>query len=900
MQELTDPFLFSIIVPVYNAEAYLKETLDSISSQDITDQSQVEIVIVDDGSTDKSLEIAESFASEIFDRVQILRQQNSGVSVARNRAIQAARGSFVFFLDSDDKLAPNALSEIAAFLKSRGDDVDLISIPLTYFGRKEGPHQLNFKFRNRAEIIDIDIEPQKIQLAIGGTAIRKSALIENNIFFSPELKIAEDARLIQEVIMLRRAYGIVGTTEYFYRRPENGSSSLELGASDPATFIPVIRNAWQYLFNKYRDAEGRVPGYLQYVVAYEIQWRFKQAKSPLDTEQSEAYVAALAELTRDINDRVLLQQKHASAPYLLEAMNLKYGTDVVKNAHRIGGTYYFNETQLFTYSQKNVIATVRIIEVVDDVLHLEGIFPTIRFSDAEYGFVVNNKFVPATHFNSPRQSVTFFGKTLYDSNPFFVDLPLLQKTIRITPAVRLGGKSVIRGKFNFLGISAIAQINGAYTITNGYILSNASNRVIIVRPLTFSAVVKREVSFFIRATGRKKRYLDGFSMREILLHRFFGLRNKLHPKKNKIWLISDRADTAADNGAAFFKYVATHTPPNVRPVFLLSPDAPEYQKLSQYGEVVDPRSRYARHLHVIADKVISSQADDYVINPFGKDRRLLIGLFDFDYIFLQHGITKDDQSGWFNKFNKNIKVLVTAGFREWESIAHGDYGYRDGEVQLTGFPRFDLLENSPQKRLIVAPTWRRELRGEFNPITQKYSRNPHFQQSDYFKFWNSVITDERLNKVLSEYGYQGEFWLHPAHFSQVEDFCSTEHFKIAQPPHDYSRGFSEGSIFVTDFSSAVFDFAYLKKAVLYAQPDAKEFFSNHIYDKGYFSYQEDGFGPITTDLTSTVDALIQLIRSDGEMPEEYRSRVDEFFAFTDRNNCKRVVEAINQIDTDQN
>ena len=115
---------FSIIIPVYNVEKYLRDCLDSVLGQSLSDW---EAVCVNDGSTDHSLSILEEYASR-DSRITIISQPNGGLSAARNTGMNAAKGDYVIFLDSDDWLEPNALDIIAS---SMGDE-DL----LCYSGRR--------------------------------------------------------------------------------------------------------------------------------------------------------------------------------------------------------------------------------------------------------------------------------------------------------------------------------------------------------------------------------------------------------------------------------------------------------------------------------------------------------------------------------------------------------------------------------------------------------------------------------------------------------------------------------------------------------------------------------------------------------------------------------------------
>lgn len=97
--------LISVIVPVYNVLPYLKECLDSVISQSFPD---FEIIIVDDGSTDGSIDLCREYALS-DSRITIIAQKNGGVSVARNTGIAASRGEYICFVDADDTLAPDAL-----------------------------------------------------------------------------------------------------------------------------------------------------------------------------------------------------------------------------------------------------------------------------------------------------------------------------------------------------------------------------------------------------------------------------------------------------------------------------------------------------------------------------------------------------------------------------------------------------------------------------------------------------------------------------------------------------------------------------------------------------------------------------------------------------------------------
>ena len=116
----------SVIIPVYNTEAHLNACLDGVLSQNIPN---LEVICVDDGSTDRSLEVLREYAAR-DPRVVVLTQKNSFAGVARNHGLEVARGEYVAFLDSDDQFLPGALEGLYAQAKEH--DLDVIKAGFSY------------------------------------------------------------------------------------------------------------------------------------------------------------------------------------------------------------------------------------------------------------------------------------------------------------------------------------------------------------------------------------------------------------------------------------------------------------------------------------------------------------------------------------------------------------------------------------------------------------------------------------------------------------------------------------------------------------------------------------------------------------------------------------------------
>ena len=121
--------LVSIIIPVYNSERFLKECFDSILSQYFKD---FEVIIVDDGSTDSSLIIEEEYSKDL--RFRVIKQENAGQGIARNRALDIAKGKYITFLDSDDAMKPDFLKETVS--KIEGGKYDIVVTNYDFINEK--------------------------------------------------------------------------------------------------------------------------------------------------------------------------------------------------------------------------------------------------------------------------------------------------------------------------------------------------------------------------------------------------------------------------------------------------------------------------------------------------------------------------------------------------------------------------------------------------------------------------------------------------------------------------------------------------------------------------------------------------------------------------------------------
>lgn len=222
------PLAISIIIPAFDIEAYLTPCLDSIVHQ-VNDN--VEIIIVDDGSTDSTGSIADSFALE-YDFIEVIHQSNQGVSVARNRGLLEATGDYVWFVDGDDFIADGAIALLIKWLKD--DPVDIIFFKnLTFFTETKGFFSYavnNTKFTKNNFINHIsDLKKQGlISYSSCDKVVKRDLLVNNNINFDTELTYSEDYLWNYQLFKAIKRFSYTNQTFYFYRKNRVGSATTQL------------------------------------------------------------------------------------------------------------------------------------------------------------------------------------------------------------------------------------------------------------------------------------------------------------------------------------------------------------------------------------------------------------------------------------------------------------------------------------------------------------------------------------------------------------------------------------------------------------------------------------------------------------------------------------------------
>ena len=241
----------SIIIPVYNVEKYISQCLESCIYQDGVSYSEYEIIVVNDGTPDNSMEIVNKYKSMFPSLITVFEQTNSGLSVARNTGINIAKGEYVWFVDSDDWIIQGSLRQIIDKLNEY-KNVDLLQIQAKQF---DGVNtEKNYIYNYQVGILDGPdcIRNGGLPCCAVVTLCKTSFLKQNNIYFMPNI-LHEDNEFKPRAVYLAKSIGFLDKFCYVVRREGQQSITSSYKMKNGLGHIAVIKSLNKFSKNLPRD-----------------------------------------------------------------------------------------------------------------------------------------------------------------------------------------------------------------------------------------------------------------------------------------------------------------------------------------------------------------------------------------------------------------------------------------------------------------------------------------------------------------------------------------------------------------------------------------------------------------------------------------------------------------------
>ena len=262
----------TILIPVYNAEKYIGKCIESLSEQTVGSEN-IEILLVNDGSTDSSEEICRGF-SEKYENVSLFLKENGGCSSARNYGLTKAKGKYIFFLDADDCLKNDTVEAVTDFFDSVYDEVDLVTYRIIQYYNSE-PIVVHYRYRTLTESGVYDLwNPDNRFITQTNMNICMKNMGENNLLFDTTENFRhEDEKYCCNILREKMKIGFCARGEYVYNRdnPDGIVSSKML----PETTFNTSMDFYEELFDSFGDV---VPTYFQGIVFNDFRWKHKDGR----------------------------------------------------------------------------------------------------------------------------------------------------------------------------------------------------------------------------------------------------------------------------------------------------------------------------------------------------------------------------------------------------------------------------------------------------------------------------------------------------------------------------------------------------------------------------------------------------------------------------------------------
>lgn len=834
---------FSIVSAAYNVKRYLDDFLHSLEAQTLP-LDQIELIAVNDGSTDGTGDFLRDYATDAPFKVTVVDKENGGQASARNLGLEQARGEWITFTDPDDFLDPDYFANAARFTTSHPETDLMLANNILYL---EALDQFKDSHPRRSAFImgdievDISREPEFFPASAPTSFFKKSTIQKLHLRFDERVRPNfEDGHFSARYVLEggSTVIGYLESAKYFYRKRADSSSTLQNSLADTGRYLMVPKYGYLDVLSKAKNRLGCVPEWLQNFVLYDLSWYFSSedsvsAETAASGPVADEFYSLLEEISNYLDDSVI-----ATFP-LRKKYKQPWRDALIHGVKHKGANWHADHALIMLRDKPNRLIKVSYLftgKQPDEIITSDDGSPLVAAKTRPY---------------------RYFGRDLVEKRILW-----LEKSESLS--LELDGQNIpIKSRSPRVGDKP------------KWFEQNRAKPAAARPPVGEASKNK------LRARLGATRFFD---------KRFANA-----------WLLSDRLHDSTDSGEVTFRYLREQRP-EINAYFVIEKGTPDHERLKNlgYGErLLDPGS--------ITWHAAMKRAKFFISSHIHNDHPLVDGHYtpNFRNIFLQHGVIKDDISRYLNSKPINLMVASTPG--EYASIVDDgtQYDYTNKDVMLTGLPRFDELlaarnrVSADQHDLVLlAPTWRKWLNKPITPGSHRREIVDNFTDTEFAKAWQEILTSEEIALAASEQGYKVGFLPHPNLAEALDQFEVPEHIELLSfTEGNVQEIFARGRVLVTDYSSMAFNAAYLDTPVVYYQFDAERMDAGgHTSRPGYFSYEADGFGPVTNRADDTVTAICKIIANQGQADQKYQDRINLTFPIRDGKCTERVVAGIEAID----
>ncbi len=887
------------VIAVASRDDGFDKTVDSIlkSTNNLKNTQLIIADCVTSGMTESAAKKAETANSA---NTQVLSLAGHTEAQALNKALPLIKGKYVIFAEEGVTYTGKEFSSADNAFKKHPDTT--LTMTATSLAKDESIKKYqNFPLETKG-VIDLNEFPYFGQAALSTYFFRAEDI--KDLCFDEEIFDECKKKFIIEALLNNPRVFVLKNCSCFYTHALENDSNLFSQQYNKWYYSPSLVNFMIPFMESLKEKYKEVPKFVQFILSQLICAKYannyyENDKGVLTTDEAYEFYHNTCK-TLSYIDNEIFTEAAIGCKYILRSLWFQ----LLKGKHESLGLPYeirLDDELIYLKAEGNtnaristlqsVVLTVNVINYSDGMLEFDAEFTGKDFLEAndirlfaEYGgekhlleeypvypllkcFGVPYTKKYSVHFFVPADNLKSlkFGYTLcgtYQTLPIRFANQFSRLRLRF-------GKAY--WKFNKTHALAIRNGNTLYTFE--------------CRGLKhFIREIELYISMFLRTPDKF------FAIQCIGLRSIFRLTQPFF-KGRRIFLTFDKLYKAGDNGEYFWKY-ANSVKDNVETYYIVSDTSLDYPRLKKYDDkhTVVHNSLKCRLLALNMEAIAATHT--LVMQYCGFPKYLhpyFLDLWNVKVICIQHGLTVQQLAQYQRRTYDNTTLYCLASKYEKKNLMHPVYGYEEDMLKLNGLARYDGLKNNDKKEILITPTWRR------NVVSQgiAYKKKPYnelFKHTEYFRLYNNLINDEKLIECAKKNGYTITYLLHPAMSPQLEDFDQNGFVKVIAASGDmnYEKILTESSLMVTDYSGVQFDFAYMRKPIVYYHPDT---LPPH-YEAGGIDYPTQGFGPICTDHNTLVDTVCRFMDNGCKAENEYKLRADDFFEFDDFRNCERIYNEI--------
>ncbi len=734
----------------------------------------------------------------------------------------------------------------------------------------------------------------------GGTFIQKKLLIENSFQTEPELELEREFFL--SACAKEGRVLVVKNAAYHSASAREGDITFFKGIYEEEWYEESFSKFWLPFLEKMKKEYGEVPKFIQYHLMFSLRSRIEsnrdnRNKHVIPEGREWQCLEWMGKALQYVQDDIMLNCHKISSCSVQDTQKwiygiLKYGPEYKFDKYFLSGSSYYGKEKTVFNKILTLKTNLVFMNYRDGKLEIDGTVHPILYAMADKVYLMTDNKKYQLNYNERYTITKVFGVSIYKSRSFHVSIPVKELSGKILFCMAEVGGELVKAHFSFE--SHFSRMSGAFV--NSYWCFGEDKKYM---------ALKREGGLLFQEVHAKNRRRQEWKLRRemflsfekkawlFLFIRIIYFLLKPFMKRKPIWMYLDKIYKGGDSSEYLYRY-ASRQNNHFKHYYLIDKHTSDYKRLKQEGFHPLVRGTVKHRLvFLMADMMVISNSTVFAFNNFGmKNSSYVRDLVDFHVCCVQHGMSVQKIAVAQNRLRDNTRLYFCASQYEIENLSKPIYDYVGYDaLKLTGVPRYDGLVNDDKKQIMISPTWRMQAAVPVRTSEgEQRDYNPMFKESSYFRVFNSLINDPRLIEAAQKYGYKMKYVLHPIVSAQVGDFDKNEYVDIIPAVGDmsYEKMFCESSLMVTDFSGIQFDFAYMRKPLVYLH---HKDIPQH-YEEGTFFYETMGFGEICHDNEELIDLLCDYMEHGCKMKEEYKKRADDFFYYSDHENCKRIYDTM--------